>query len=245
MKKRILHNVYLIHQITGICLIHRKYGSIEFNQDLVSGFLTALKDFSVEFSKGSGELKVIDMQIFYLMLVFKEGVLITAAADKNDDSKITHKCLSDIIDKFAEQFGDKIGTWAGDVRIFKGFDAVIDEILQNGKIAEIPLRIPILQIYKKDFKKSQKQIAKKGMVLSAEDLQKSSDQKPAWTSKRLPRQVVTQGFLDEKQYEIAHFADGFHTINDIAEEAGIPASKVQSIIDSLDSLGLLKFIDIT
>jgi hypothetical protein len=45
--------------IPGVCLIHRKYGSIEFNQDLVSGFLTALKDFSVEFSKGSGELKVI------------------------------------------------------------------------------------------------------------------------------------------------------------------------------------------
>ena len=55
-----LHNVYLISNYTGICLIHRKYGSIEFNQDLVSGFLTALKDFSVEFSKGSGELKVID-----------------------------------------------------------------------------------------------------------------------------------------------------------------------------------------
>lgn len=52
--------MYLIHQYTGICLIHRKYGSIEFNQDLVSGFLTALKDFSIEFSKGSGELKVID-----------------------------------------------------------------------------------------------------------------------------------------------------------------------------------------
>ena len=51
--------MYLIHQLTGICLLHRKYGSIEFNQDLVSGFLTALKDFSVEFSKGSGELKVI------------------------------------------------------------------------------------------------------------------------------------------------------------------------------------------
>lgn len=51
-----------ISPVSGICLIHRKYGSIEFNQDLVSGFLTALKDFSVEFSKGSGELKVIDFR---------------------------------------------------------------------------------------------------------------------------------------------------------------------------------------
>jgi len=239
-----LHNVYLIHQLTGICLIHRKYGSIEFNQDLVSGFLTALKDFSVEFSKGSGELKVIDMQVFYLMLVFKEGVLITAAADKNDDSKITHKALSDVIDKFVERYGDKLDDWSGDIRVFQGFDELIDETLQRGKIAEIQLQIPILKIYKKDFQKSQSKIAKKGMVLSAEDLQEVSDKKPEWTLKRLPKQVITQGFLDEKQYEIAHFADGFHTVADIAEEAGIPETKVQVIIDSLDSLGLLKFVEI-
>lgn len=210
----------------------------------MSGFLTALKDFSVEFSKGSGELKVIDMQIFYLMLVFKEGVLITAAADKNDDSKITHKALSDVIDKFIEQFGDQIGDWSGDIRVFKGFDALIDETLQMGKIAEIQLRIPILKIFKKDFEKSQSKIAKKGMVLSVGDLQEVSDKKPEWTAKRLPKQVITQGFLDDKQYEIAHIADGFHTVSDIAEEAGIPEAKVQVIIDSLDSLGLLKFIEI-
>jgi len=239
-----LHNVYLIHQLTGICLIHRKYGRIEFNQDLVSGFLTALKDFSVEFSKGSGELKVIDMQVFYLMLVFKEGVLITAAADKNDDSKITHKALSDVIDKFVERFGDKLDDWSGDIRVFQGFDELIDETLQRGKIAEIQLQIPILKIYKKDFQKSQSKIAKKGMILSAEDLQEVTDKKPEWTAKRLPKQVITQGFLDEKQYEIAHFADGFHTVSDIAEEAGIPEAKVQVIIESLDSLGLLKFIEI-
>ena len=209
-----LHNVYLIHQLTGICLIHRKYGSIEFNQDLVSGFLTALKDFSVEFSKGSGELKVIDMQVFYLMLVFKEGVLITAAADKNDDSKITHKALSDVIDKFVERFGDKLDDWSGDIRVFQGFDELIDETLQKGKIAEIQLQIPILKIYKKDFQKSQSKIAKKGMILSAEDLQEVTDKKPEWTAKRLPKQVITQGFLDDKQYEIAHFADGFHTVSD-------------------------------
>ena len=141
-----LHNVYLIHQHTGICLIHRKYGSIEFNQDLVSGFLTALKDFSVEFSKGSGELKVIDMQVFYLLLVFKEGVLITAAADKNDDAKITHKALTDIIDKFVVEFGDRLESWSGDVRIFRDFEIVIDNVLQKGRIAEIQLKIPILKM---------------------------------------------------------------------------------------------------
>jgi len=240
----LLHNVYLIHQHTGICLIHRKYGTIEFNQDLVSGFLTALKDFSVEFSKGSGELKVIDMQVFYLLLVFKEGVLITAAADKNDDAKITHKALTDIIDKFVSEFGDRLENWSGDVRIFRDFEQIIDDVLKRGRLAEIQLRLPILKIFKKDFQKSQKQIAKKGLILSEEDLREVRDAKPEWTSKRLPKQIITQGFLDKKEYKIAHLADGFHTISEIAEESGRPEGEIQRIIGSLDDLGLLSFIEI-
>jgi len=240
----ILHNVYLISNFTGICLIHRKYGTIEFNQDLVSGFLTALKDFSVEFSKGSGELKIIDMQIFYLLLVFKEGILCTAAADKNDDAKITHKVLSDIIDKFLDKFGTVMKNWSGDVRLFKGFENVMDDMLKNGHVAEIQVKIPILKIFEKDFVKSQKLLSKKGMVLSEEDLRKVRDQKPEWASKRLPTQVIIQGFLNKEQYRIAHLADGFHTIADIAEEAGVPKAEIDVMIDDLDDLGLLKFIDV-
>ncbi|MFX1435925.1 MAG: hypothetical protein ACFFAA_01775 [Promethearchaeota archaeon] len=170
--------------------------------------------------------------------------MITAAADKNDDAKITHKALTDIIDKFVAEFGDKLESWSGDVRIFRDFDQIIDEVLQNGRIAEIQLKLPILKIFKKDFQKSQKQIAKKGLVLSEEDLREVRDQKPEWTSKRLPKQVITQGFLDKKQYKIAHLADGFHTIPEIAEESGRPEAEIQRIIKSLDDLGLLSFIDI-
>lgn len=178
------------------------------------------------------------------MLVFKEGVLVTAAADKNDDSKITHRALSDIIDRFTAEYGETIKTWKGDVRIFKDFHGTIDDILQNGTIAEVKLRIPILKIYNKDYLKSQAKIAKKGLIISEDDLRQVSDKKPEWTKKRLPKQVVSQGFLNKKQYEIAHLADGFHTIADIAEEVGVPEADVQIIIDSLDSLGLLKFIEI-
>ncbi len=184
------------------------------------------------------------MQIFYLMLVFKGGILLTAAADKNDDSKVTHKALSDIIDKFIERHGDIIESWSGDIRIFKGFDEIIDEILKDGKVAEFPIKLPILKIYKKDFIKSQAKIAKKGLILSEDDLRQVSDKKPEWTTKRLPKQVINQGIINEQQYKIAHLADGFHTAADIAEEAGLPETDVEKIIESLDRLGLLKFIEI-
>ncbi|NHJ24358.1 MAG: hypothetical protein EAX89_07275, partial [Candidatus Lokiarchaeota archaeon] len=87
-------------------------------------------------------------------------------------------------------------------------------------------------------------LEKKGLVLTEEDLHQVQDQKPEWTNKRLPTQVITQGFLDEDSYKIAHLADGFHTISDIAEEAGKPVGDIQVMIDDLDDLGLLKFIDI-
>jgi len=120
----------------------------------------------------------------------------------------------------------------------------MDDMLKNGHVAEIQIKIPILKIFEKDFVKSQKLLTKKGMVLSEEDLRKVRDQKPAWASKRLPTQVIVQGFLNKKQYKIAHLADGFHTVADIAEEAGVPKAEIDVMIDDLDDLGLLKFIDI-
>ncbi|MFX1387224.1 MAG: hypothetical protein ACFE9M_08425 [Promethearchaeota archaeon] len=184
------------------------------------------------------------MQIFYLLLVFKEGVLCTAAADKNDDAKITHKALTEIIDGFVGRYGDKLDEWSGDVRIFRDFEPIIDNILKNGRVAEIQLKLPILLIFKKDFLKSQKRIAKKGLVLSEADLREVRDVKPEWTAKRLPKQVITQGFLEKDEYKIAHLADGFHTIADIAEKTGRPETEIQRIINNLDKLELLSYIDI-
>lgn len=184
------------------------------------------------------------MQIFYLLLVFKEGVLCTAAADKNDDAKITHKALTDIIDKFTAKFGDQLESWSGDVRIFRDFESVIDDILKVGKIAEIQLKIPILKIFKKDFIKSRKRIAKKGLVLSTEDLREVKDVKPEWASKRLPKQIIATGVLNGAEFEIAHLADGFHTLSDIAEESGRPVPEIQKVMNNLDKLELLSFVEI-
>ena len=82
------------------------------------------------------------------------------------------------------------------------------------------------------------------MVLSEDDLREVTDKKPEWTAKRLPKQVITQGFLDKNEYKIAHLADGFHTLAEIAEESGRPEMEIQNIINNLDKLELLSFIEI-
>ncbi|GAI84132.1 unnamed protein product, partial [marine sediment metagenome] len=118
--------------------------------------------------------------------------------------KEKHYCLFNI-DKFLEKFGNLMD-WSGDVRMFRGFENVMDVMLKDGHVAEVALKIPILKIFEKDFVKSRKQITKKGLVLSEEDLRDSQNQKPIWTSKRLPSQVIAQGFLNKDQYKIAHLA---------------------------------------
>jgi hypothetical protein len=39
-----IHNVYILRR-DGLCVLHRKYGSLEVDENLVSGFLSAFSDF--------------------------------------------------------------------------------------------------------------------------------------------------------------------------------------------------------
>jgi len=81
-------------------------------------------------------------------------------------------------------------------------------------------------------------------VLSEEDLREVKDAKPEWAAKRLPKQIIALGQLDAAEFDIAHLADGFHTLSDIAEESGHPVPEIQKIMNNLDKLELLSFVEI-
>jgi hypothetical protein len=81
-----MDGIYLIHSLTGNCLIFRKYGDLEFNEDLIAGFLTALKDFSSEVTGGKGTMKQLDMGDYSVLLIFNEGVVEKAGFVSSDIS---------------------------------------------------------------------------------------------------------------------------------------------------------------
>ena len=58
---KILHAVFIVHQISGVSLISEKFSEnvIDIDSDLISGYVVAFKNFGKEMSKGSGDLKVI------------------------------------------------------------------------------------------------------------------------------------------------------------------------------------------
>ena len=129
--------LYLIHSNTGNCLIFRKYGDIEFNEDLIAGFLTALKDFSAEVTGGKGKMKNLDMGDYNIMLLYHNiGLLVAGALGKRDDENIAYKALSKVMDWFVGEYEDTLPTWNGNLKIFKGVEKKIDKMLQDGKCAE-------------------------------------------------------------------------------------------------------------
>ncbi|MHA1731381.1 MAG: hypothetical protein ACTSU5_05530 [Promethearchaeota archaeon] len=232
-----IHSVYIIHQLSGVCVIYRKYGSIEFNEDLIAGFLTALKDFSAEVTAGKGQIKVLDMQVYNIMLVFTQGVLVAAAADKQDDRSIGLNALQKVLDAFISEYKGIIQTWSGDLKVFHAFHSRVDEILQQGTIAIVPRELPILKIFHKDYQKAEK-LKMKGQVDKGEKLIEKARQK------RLPIQVVDQGYLDKEEYEIAHNCDGYQDRSEIAEKAGISEDKLQGILDKLSDLGMIQIVQV-
>lgn len=154
--KFLIQNVYIIRSSSGLCLLTRKYGEINFNEDLISGFLTALRDFSKEVTGGEGVIRVLDMNAYNVILVFKEALMIAAAVDKFDNKNIAMSALNKILTQFTETFN--LDNWDGNISAFQDFISVIDEILENGRISVVNVPYPKLK------KKLPKIIIKMGTI---------------------------------------------------------------------------------
>jgi hypothetical protein len=231
-----IHSVYIVYYVNGVCIKYRRYGTIEFNEDLLAGFLTALKDFSMEVTGGTGEIKILDMQTYVVLLVFQEGFLVAAAADKQDDRILGQNALQKVLDEFLDRYRDVFVKWEGNLNLFSDFDEVIDEIMQNGQVAKVPREIPILEIYWKGYQKFE-QNKQKGKEVSDREFQK-------YIAKRLPHQVVMQGYLSEEEYAVAHLCNGYNDMDDISEKGGVTADQLKTILDKLRQIGALKSITV-
>lgn len=141
--KKLIQNVYVIRSASGLCLLSRRYGEIQFNEDLISGFLTALRDFSKEVTGGEGIIRVLDMKSYNVILVFRENLMIAAGVDKHDNKNIAMTALGKVLNQFMEKYN--LEKWDGNISMFKGFESNIDEILESGKISDIPVPYPKLK----------------------------------------------------------------------------------------------------
>ncbi|MFX1454754.1 MAG: hypothetical protein ACFFDB_05205 [Promethearchaeota archaeon] len=125
---------------SGITLVYKPYMDFPVNEDLVSGLLTALNQFTiVEFKQGIDSIEMGGLRWVYIL--DKETNLLFIGADSKDvKGDILRARLEIIRQTFIQQYaGEKArwqGKWTGNVEIYKPFENIIDEYYTQWKQAE-------------------------------------------------------------------------------------------------------------
>ncbi|MFX0008505.1 MAG: hypothetical protein ACFFA7_06475 [Promethearchaeota archaeon] len=133
-------NIWIMESDSGITLVYKPYMDFPVNEDLVSGLLTALNQFTiVEFKQGIESIEMGGLRWVYIM--DKDTNLLFIGADSKDvTAEILRARLDVIRQTFISQYaheGNKWGSkWAGNVEIYKPFENIIDEYYTQWKQAE-------------------------------------------------------------------------------------------------------------
>lgn len=133
-------NIWVLDSDSGITLLYKSYMDIPINEDLVSGLLTALNQFTImEFKQG---LESIDMGgLRWVYIMHKESnLLFIAAGPKDVNAEMLRARLNVIKQSFIQEYfanGEQVEEkWDGNVERFNPFKDVIDQFYTDWLAAE-------------------------------------------------------------------------------------------------------------
>ncbi|MBS7251006.1 MAG: GTP-binding protein [Candidatus Freyarchaeota archaeon] len=138
-----IQGIYLIDH-RGVCILHRKYGSINIDENLIGGFLAAILKFSSKLIQGEEEdLREIALRNYRIIYESSDNLKLVAVIHREDDEGLVRDALRKIINLFIESFGSQLQYWNGSVQPFAGFEEKIDDVflekdLRDLIIPEIP-----------------------------------------------------------------------------------------------------------
>ncbi|MFX0043925.1 MAG: hypothetical protein ACFE8L_13515 [Candidatus Hodarchaeota archaeon] len=133
-------NIWIMESDSGITLLYKPYMDFSVNEDLVSGLLTALNQFTiVEFKQGIDSIEMGGLRWVYIQ--DKEANLLFIAADTKDVNADMLRARLDVIHNtfIAQYMNDKahwLNRWNGNVEIYRPFEKVIDEFYTQWRQAE-------------------------------------------------------------------------------------------------------------
>ncbi|NVM02669.1 MAG: hypothetical protein HWN67_10055, partial [Candidatus Helarchaeota archaeon] len=130
-----IESIYIIDQNSGIPLFTMDLIEVDksekIDQNLFSGFLKAIDDLSEETrSERIDEIRLASTRIVYVKgIISNMKILFISISDLQDKLKTIKTILHKVADAFEQQFGDKISTFKGNVRIFEPFSINVREII--------------------------------------------------------------------------------------------------------------------
>lgn len=152
-------NIWILDSDSGVTLLYKSFMDIPINEDLVSGLLTALNQFTImEFKQG---LESIDMGgLRWVYIMHKESnLLFIAAGPKDVNAEMLRARLNVIKQAFIQEYfaeNDQIKKkWDGNVARYIPFKNVIDQFytdwLAAENISNIAEFVDILGIFQQLF----------------------------------------------------------------------------------------------
>ena len=134
-------NIWILDSESGITLLYKPYMDLPIDEDLISGLLTALNQFTTyELKEGIESIEMGGLRWSYLE--DKEAnLLFVATSEKDISSNMLRARLNVIMQTFLEQYVSKDleawkSLWKGNTELFKPFNDIIDEYYSQWLTAE-------------------------------------------------------------------------------------------------------------
>ncbi|MHA1223967.1 MAG: hypothetical protein ACTSP3_12105 [Candidatus Heimdallarchaeaceae archaeon] len=122
-----LHNIWIAKD-TGECLYHRKYGSINHDENLITSFLSAIEIFAKNIDRGCDFLQTSSYKFVYTT---GENTVTVACIDRNDDEKNIRNDLEIIQQEFLSRYSRHLKEWSGRVEQFGKMKEFVDNQLKK------------------------------------------------------------------------------------------------------------------
>jgi len=134
-------NIWILDSESGITLLYKPYMDLSIDEDLISGLLTALNQFTTyELKEGIESIEMGGLRWSYLENR-ESNLLFVATSEKDISSNMLKARLNVIMQTFLEQYVSKDlekwkNLWKGNTELFNPFKDVIDEFYTQWLTAE-------------------------------------------------------------------------------------------------------------
>ena len=150
-----LHSLFLMERASGRILFAKQFGKIKIDENLLSGFLTALDGFARSELKGTVGIENIDMGGIRWVYLDDRGVLYVSASEKTDSPEMLLSQLMAVSATFNEYFNIENDfselLWDGNYHRFAVFDDVLNQLIQDWekakKVQDAAALMDVLDVY--------------------------------------------------------------------------------------------------
>ena len=138
-----ISNVFMISRASGVCILHKSYSAKRQDESIISGYLTALNDFSQEIGGKTKELKMENSRLLY-EFADKDSmfVFVVEETDNKEKKEKMNQAISDVLSEYKKLYPKGLN-FSGDIDKYRhiGTD-VLDKTmytlaLETGELKDI------------------------------------------------------------------------------------------------------------